>query len=120
MLHSAYSCLHYRNLLQELDLAEDTSSSSQTDELGSATTNDTSSFRSIPPLDVYVEVLLAFGFLLAGQLVAMGSLQPVEVASRNSSSSSSYRPLSAPAYKTRDFDIYEHRGKGISTKVKKI
>lgn len=88
MMHAAYSCLHYRNMLQDLDLE------------GS---------YAIPPMDVYVEVAISFLFLLLGQLSAVGSFQSVEVFAKN------HRPVVAPLYRTRDFDIYENRGKVIKS-----
>lgn len=88
MMHAAYSCLHYRNMLQDLDLE------------GS---------YAIPPMDVYVEVAISFLVLLLGQLSAIGSFQSVEVFAKN------HRPVVAPLYRTRDFDIYENRGKVIKS-----
>jgi hypothetical protein len=86
MVHAAYSCLHYRSILQDLDLEE--------------------SF-AIPPADVYIEVGISFGVLLLGQLLGAGTFQSVEVFAKHR------RPLVAPVYRTRDFDIYEHRSKVI-------
>jgi hypothetical protein len=88
ILHAAYSCLHYRSILQDLDLEE--------------------SFQ-IPPADVYVEVGLAFVVLLVGELLGVGSLQPVEVTIK--ANQQKRRPMVAPNFKTRDFDIYANRSK---------
>jgi hypothetical protein len=88
MIHAAYSCLHYRSILKDLDLEE--------------------SF-AIPPMDVYVEVGISFAALLLGQLWGVGSFQSVDVFAK------SHRPLVAPVYRTRDFDIYEHRSKVIKS-----
>ena len=96
MLHGAYSCLHYRGILQDLDL------------------EDSESYP-IPPKDVTIEVSIAFIALLLGELLSAGKLQPVEVISKNPSKSSSNheqrKPLQAPTYLNRDFDIYANRGK---------
>jgi hypothetical protein len=85
MLHSAYSCLHYRSMLMDLDLQD--------------------SF-AIPPADVYIEVGISFMALLVGQLMGAGSFQSVEIMSGEKR-----RPLKAPMYRTRDFDLYAHRCK---------
>jgi hypothetical protein len=90
MTHAAYSCLHYRGILLDYDLQEAV---------------------SIPPMDVYIEVGAAFVSLLIGELIGSGSLQSVEVLGTQKR-----RPLVAPAYKTRDFDIYENRAKVLSKK----
>ena len=60
----------------------------------------------IPPFDIYVEVGLAFCILLLSQMIHVGSLQSVEV---GKGGADKHRPLKAPAYITRDFDIYEYR-----------
>ena len=82
MVHAAYSCLHYRSILLDLDLEGN---------------------FAIPPVDVYVEVGISFMVLLLGQLAGAGSFQSVEVFAKG------HRPLVAPVYRTRDFDIYENR-----------
>ena len=80
MAHAAYSTLHFRSILQDLgDVNE-----------------------PIPPLDVYVELVLSFVILFVGQLMATGSLQSADVFSPNR------KPLAAPLYRTRKFDIYLH------------
>lgn len=53
ILHSAFSCLHYRGLVVDLSSAE------------------------IPPMDVKVEVIIGFFLVLAGQLVGVGPLRPI-------------------------------------------
>lgn len=90
MAHAAYSCLHYRGILLDYDLQDAV---------------------SIPPMDVYIEVGAAFISLLLSELIGSGSLQPVEV-----TGTEKRRPLVGPAYKTRDFDIYENRAKVLSEK----
>lgn len=101
MAHAAYSTLHYRSILQ--DLGD-----------GVVLLDD----QPIPPMDVYIELILSFFMILIGQLIGMGSLQPVEVIIVGASNTKQQqqqqqhrRPLAAPAYRTRNFDIYEHRGK---------
>lgn len=80
MAHAAYSTLHFRSILQDLgDVNE-----------------------PIPPLDVYLELLLSFVVLLVGELMAIGSLQSADVFAPNR------KPLAAPLYRTRKFDIYVH------------
>ena len=80
MAHAAYSTLHFRSILQDLgDVNE-----------------------PIPPLDVYIELGLSFVLLLVGELMATGSLQSADVFAPNR------KPLAAPLYRTRKFDIYLH------------
>jgi Membrane magnesium transporter len=80
LLHSAYSCLHYRMLLLELE-------------------SETVSRKA--PLDVWIEIGIALVLVLTGELTRSGSaLYPVR------QKGAARRPLAAPLYKTRDFDIY--------------
>ena len=90
MLHSAYSCMHCRALLQDLDLIQE----------------DGQNDYPIPPVDVYIEVSIAFGLILLGELISVGKLQPVDVLA-----SQDRKPLVAPAHRTRDFDIYNNRSR---------
>ncbi|KAG7341478.1 hypothetical protein IV203_023430 [Nitzschia inconspicua] len=83
--------MHYRSLLQDMDLLQD----------------DNHQLYPIPPMDVYVEVALSFVMILFGELLGMGKLQTVDVFS----SQSTRKPLVAPPYRTRDFDIYNNRSK---------
>jgi hypothetical protein len=103
MLHAAFSCLHYRSILSDLDLDESTA--------------DADYRFPIPPMDVVAEVGIAFFIVLLGELATIGSLQPVEVITTSKSggngSSKQRRPFQAPAYRSRDFDIYAKRGKGL-------
>lgn len=87
ILHSTYSCLHYRSLAIAADLP------------------DTSS----PPIDVVIEVFLGFMLCLAGQLMC-GTFHEV----RRSGKSSSRGEIVAPAYRTRDFDLFCTRARILS------
>mmetsp|Transcript_19306 Transcript_19306/g.27158 ORF Transcript_19306/g.27158 Transcript_19306/m.27158 type:complete len:113 (+) Transcript_19306:165-503(+) len=90
LLHSAYSCLHYRSILSSstVDLPSDLYSSS-------------------PPQDVVVECIAGFVLCLLGQLSQAGSLQVIRGEGRIE--------MQAPSFKTRDFDIFNTRAKVIST-----
>lgn len=81
MAHAALSTLHFRSILQDLEDVHE----------------------PIPPMDVYVELAVSFLLILMGQLMEMGRLQSVDVFSPHR------KPLVAPAYRTRNFDIYQHR-----------
>jgi len=97
LIHAAYSCLHYRSLLQELEdsLVEDA----------------TATAHQIPPVDVYIEVAVGFVVLLTAELIRSGSsLQPVQ---SGTAAAAKKRPLMAPGFRSRDFDIYSHRCKGL-------
>lgn len=87
MMHSAYSCLHFRGILLDYDLQESV---------------------SLPPVDVYIEVGAAFALLLLSEIMGSGSFQVVDVLGTGKR-----RPLAAAAYKTRGFDIYENRSKAL-------
>lgn len=88
VLHAAYSCLHYRELLTDLE------------ESGQILAVVSSS----PPTDVLIELIFAFGMVLSAELMRKGSgLHPVTSQARK-------KPLVAPSYVSRDFDIYTTRG----------
>ena len=108
MLHAAYSCMHYRSILMDLDLLDVTTSTSVGEDGSSSA--DSAPSMMIPPLDVYVEVGLAFVLLLLGELLAMGPLQTVEVM-QGGSAATTRKPLVAAPHKTRDFDVYSNRSK---------
>jgi hypothetical protein len=93
LIHATFSCLHYRSLLLELDDAEAES-------------------HPLPPMDVWVEIVAGFLILLLAELTRNGSsLQPVSNATPFGAAKK--RPLMAPAFRTRDFDIYAGRCKGL-------
>jgi len=92
ILHSTYSCLHYRSLALAADLS------------------DTSS----PPADVIFEVFLGFAVCLVGQLmcgpfhkVRAGGFLLGSIHKRSAE-------IIAPAYRTRDFDLFTTRAKALS------
>ncbi|KAL7460759.1 hypothetical protein ACHAXS_001201 [Conticribra weissflogii] len=90
ILHSTYSCLHYRSLAMAADLP------------------DTSS----PPLDVVIEVFLGFFFCLVGQLMC-GPFHEVRM-SGGPSVKRNRVEIVAPAFRSRDFDLFTTRGKALS------
>lgn len=103
LLHAAYSCLHFKSLLQELDIS--------LDDAGSIIAG-----RSIPPVDVYVECALGFLIVFVGQLLGpgKGNWQPCITTGK-----AKRRPLAAPAFRTRDFDIYADRSMAVFGSFKK-
>jgi len=88
ILHSAYSCLHYRSLAIVADIP------------------DTSS----PPLDVVIEVILAFGLCLLGQLMC-GTFHQVKVSSKEGKRRVE---IVAPAYRSRDFDLFTTKARALA------
>lgn len=88
ILHSAYSCLHYRSLAIVADIP------------------DTSS----PPLDVVIEVILAFGLCLLGKLMC-GTFHEVKV---SSTEGKRRVEIVAPAYRTRDFDLFVTKARALA------
>ncbi len=100
--HSAYSCLHYRSLELVVDRGG-----------GSTISSRGMNGTSAPPMDVILEVFVGFLLCLCGQLVSIGPL--VEI----NKSSSTTKPIVAPMYKSRVFDIYNTRRHGGEKKITK-
>ena len=114
MLHAAYSCMHYRSILQDLDLVATSSlgSDGQQHQDETETSSSSSETMMIPPIDVYIEVVIAFLLILLGELYGIGSLQSVELVV-SAENEVKRKSLVAPAYRTRDFDIYNNRSKAL-------
>ena len=97
LCHAAYSCLHYRELLRDLQDA------------GYEGSNDSATAVMIPPMDVWAEVAAAFFIILVAELNRSGSsLRPARGAAKKKMT-----PLAAPIYRTREFDIYTTRAKAF-------
>lgn len=95
LCHAAYSCLHYRELLRDL---EDAGYEGNT--------------GMIPPVDVWMEAAAGFVIILGAELTRSGSsLRPVSTRGKSLLQGKSMTPLAAPAYRSRDFDIYTTRAK---------
>eukprot|EP00551_Chaetoceros_affinis_P009857 CAMPEP_0203662058 /NCGR_PEP_ID=MMETSP0090-20130426/162_1 /ASSEMBLY_ACC=CAM_ASM_001088 /TAXON_ID=426623 /ORGANISM="Chaetoceros affinis, Strain CCMP159" /LENGTH=117 /DNA_ID=CAMNT_0050524799 /DNA_START=57 /DNA_END=410 /DNA_ORIENTATION=+ len=92
LLHSAYSCLHYRSII---------SSSALEDFLLEKGYNESS-----PPKDVVIEVILGFLFCLFGQVREAGEFLPVVGTGRTE--------LRAPAHVSRDFDLFCTRARIVA------
>mmetsp|Transcript_14829 Transcript_14829/g.26938 ORF Transcript_14829/g.26938 Transcript_14829/m.26938 type:complete len:116 (-) Transcript_14829:325-672(-) len=92
IFHSTYSCLHYRSLAMAADLS-----------------------TSSPPADVVIEVFLGFLLCLVGQLLC-GPFHQVRVSGGSllGSIQKSRGEIIAPAYRTRDFDLFATRAKALS------
>lgn len=104
LLHAAYSLQHYRSLIQDL---EEASSGVSMD----VEVTDSIVHNRVPPIDVWIELCLAFGVLLVGELTRTGSsLQPVAV-----SRGVKQKPMMAAPFVSRDFDIYTSRSRGFTT-----
>ena len=66
----------------------------------------------VPPIDVWIELCLAFGILMVAELTRSGSsLQPVAVVK-----GAKHKPMTAPPFVSRDFDIYASRSRGFAKK----
>lgn len=103
MLHAAYSLQHYRLLLQDL---EESATGISSDVMMEEATGEASEYyQRIPPLDILIEMILSFVFLLVSELTRTGSsMQPVV---------SPQKPMIAAPYVSRSFDIYSTRSKGL-------
>ena len=94
LCHAAYSCLHYRELLRDLEDA-----------------GYEGSPGLIPPADVWMEVAAGFVIILGAELTRLGSsLRPVSTREKILRGKK-MTPLAAPAFRSRDFDIYTTRAK---------
>jgi Membrane magnesium transporter len=96
ILHAAFSLQHYRALMQ--DILED----NVVDGVAMMTHNN---HHIAIPLDVWLELGLGYGVLVLSEL-SRGSMKPVLSKGKRP------RPIVAPAFVTRDFDIYTTRGRG--------
>jgi hypothetical protein len=99
LLHSAYSCLHYRSIISSSALLDH-------DFLLEKGYNEAS-----PPTDVIIEVIVGFVCCLFGQILAVGNFIPVVGNGRVQ--------LRAPAHVSTDFDLFCTRAKVIA-KAKKM
>jgi Membrane magnesium transporter len=126
LFHAAYSCLHYRLLLR--DLEDSGVLIMETDPLhhhhhgtdhDAAAAGGSSFSPSLPPLDVWIEVALAFFMILFSEFCRSGSsLQPVVVTTNSTTKGTRGErkqpgERAAPLYRTRDFDIYAGRGRAF-------
>ena len=92
LCHAAYSCLHYRELLRDLQ---------------DAGYEGTAPLTMMPPSDVWMEVAAGFLIVLVSELSRSGSsLRPARGQTKTT-------PLAAPVYRTRDFDIYTSRARAF-------
>lgn len=91
ILHSAYSALEYRTILLS---ARDIPDGLNPDR---------------PPADAALEVLVAFGLCLVGQLASETFAGVKGTTAKGGRVASS----TAPAYRSRDFDIYATRAAGV-------
>ena len=92
VLHSTYSCLHYRSLALAADIQD----------------------ASSPPVDVVIEVMLGFALCLVGQLMC-GPFHQVRITGKTQGrGQEKRREIVAPAYRTRDFDRFTTRVRAMA------
>jgi Membrane magnesium transporter len=127
LFHAAYSCLHYRLLLRDLQdsgvliMTEgdpDPASSLLHHHQETAATGGAAFSPSLPPLDVWIEVAMAFFMILFSEFCRFGSsLQPISTTTSNDAKNQGPKKKkperAAPLYRTRDFDIYAGRGRAF-------
>ena len=94
ILHSAFSCLHYRWILSESSLGD----------VHEAAYNESS-----PPSDVIIECLVGFLLCLVGELLKSDFLPIVGEKRKN---------LTAPLHRTRDFDLFSTRTRIVASALK--
>lgn len=115
LCHAAYSCLHYRELLRDLQDAGFEAASAAPDEGAAAAAANGATMVMIPPADVWVEAAAGFLIILASELTRTGSsLRPVSSSRQGAAAGQTkMTPLAAPPYRTRNFDIYTTRAKAM-------
>jgi hypothetical protein len=122
LFHAAYSCLHYRELLRDLDVEPVPLVSIFSTTTTAMLSSSSSSLVDVPPVllppfDVWMEVMLSFFILLLSEMIRTESkLYPLNTQQNYVSSSRKngrpivvHQPLIAPPYHSRDFDIYTTR-----------
>mmetsp|Transcript_18886 Transcript_18886/g.42056 ORF Transcript_18886/g.42056 Transcript_18886/m.42056 type:complete len:114 (+) Transcript_18886:90-431(+) len=93
LLHSTYSCLHYRSLALAADIQD----------------------ASSPPADVVIEAILGFVLCLVGQLKMCGPFHQVRITGKTPGrEQEKRREIIAPAYRTRDFDRFTTRVRAMA------
>jgi Membrane magnesium transporter len=108
LLHAAYSLQHYRSLIQGLEEAA-TGVSMDIEVAAGVGADAATTFHRMPPLDVWIELGVAFGLLLLSELIRSGSsLQPAAVRKGTRQKS-----VMAAPYVSRDFDVYASRSRGL-------
>jgi hypothetical protein len=123
VLHAAYSLQHYRSLVQDL-IESSTGISIDVDEASTAMGDLATSVSSsslphrieptvtyrIPPLDIYVELAMAFIMLLVSEFIRSGSsMQPAVFVKGKKSKQCSAKPIVGAPFISRDYDIYTTR-----------
>jgi Membrane magnesium transporter len=123
ILHSAYSLLHYRELLQEIQ--DSTLGTTLASSTGSSAGAGSSSAIGVGeggvpdppdlPIDVVVEVVAGFLLLLVSEIIRPASaLRPIaNNVTNNSSIAQRGGRIVAPPYVSRDFDVYSTRAKAL-------
>lgn len=108
LFHAAYSLQHFRSLIQSL---EEASTGVSVDILDASVMDGTALHHyRIPPMDVWIELGVAFFLLLIGELTRTTLLPAAVQKGRRQKS------LVAAPFVTRDFDIYSSRGsRGFDT-----
>ncbi len=95
LLHSAYSCLHYRSIIASSNL-----------DLDVLVLDNPLFSASSPPNDVVIECFIGFFLCLIGQIVSAGEFVPVMSAKRE---------IKAPLHISRDFDLWSTRASVIAS-----
>jgi hypothetical protein len=104
IVHSAYSLQHYRSLVHDivesttgvsLDVEDDTSVSSVV-------------YR-IPPMDIWIELGIAFALILTSEFTRSGSSFSCAIVKKGETLGSNNKSIMAAPFMSRDYDIYTTR-----------
>jgi hypothetical protein len=117
ILHAAYSLQHYRSLVQDiiesstgisLDIIDDATAATTTT-ASSVPQSDTLINYRIPPLDIYIELAIAFVLLLISEFVRSGASFQRAIVIKGDKIIQEKSSMIGTPFITRDFDIYTTR-----------
>jgi Membrane magnesium transporter len=115
ILHAAYSLQHFRSLVQDLvesstGISIDVVEVSTIGDIAHSEATSSSTPYRIPPLDIYVELGMAFVMLLVSEFIRPGSSMQRAVAVKGEKSiQNQSKPIIGAPFISRDFDIYTTR-----------
>jgi uncharacterized membrane protein len=117
VIHAAYSLQHYRSLIQDI-VESSTGLSLDVDEAtapvvvvaASESQQPQPIVYNMPPMDIWIELCIAFVLIFISELTRSGSSFQRAVLRKGEKSKQTYnKSMMAAAFVSRDFDIYTSR-----------
>jgi uncharacterized membrane protein len=117
VIHAAYSLQHYRSLIQDI-VESSTGLSLDVDEASvpvvvvaaSESQQQQPIVYNMPPMDIWIELCIAFVLIFISELTRSGSSFQRAVLRKGEKSNQTYnKSMMAAAFVSRDFDIYTSR-----------